>query len=172
MRPRPILWFVVSLLCLLGAAYCWRLGNRWAAEKQSAPAATNVPAKKTAIAPRESYSALQRSRVLKKIDDQPVWSVSCLFVKKEHRNHGVSVQLLRAAVAYVKEQGGTIVEGYPVEPKTDRMPDVFAWTGLVSAFRQAGFVECARGSPTRPIMRFEIKKQGMRQRRLPKRRKM
>jgi GNAT superfamily N-acetyltransferase len=109
-----------------------------------------------AVAPRENYPVLERSRVLKRIDDQPVWSVTCLFVKKEHRNKGVSVQLLRAAVAYVQERGGTVVEGYPVEPKAERTADAFAWTGLVSAFRQAGFVECARGSPTRPIMRFEV----------------
>jgi len=118
-----------------------------------------------AIAPRESYPVLERSRVLKRVDDKPVWSVTCLFVKREYRNKGVSVQLLRAALAYVKEQGGTVVEGYPVEPKTDRVPDVFAWTGLVSGFRQAGFVESARRSQTRPIMRFEIKKQGMSKRR-------
>lgn len=111
-----------------------------------------------ALAPRESYPVLERSRVLKRIDEKPVWSVTCLFVTKEHRNQGVSVQLLRAAVAYVKQQGGTVVEGYPVEPKTGTVPDVFAWTGLVSAFQQAGFVECARRSPTRPIMRVEMKK--------------
>src|SRR6185369_1198949 len=35
-----------------------------------------------AIAPRECYPALERSRVLRRIDDRPVWSVTCLFVKK------------------------------------------------------------------------------------------
>jgi GNAT superfamily N-acetyltransferase len=110
-----------------------------------------------AVAPREKYPALERSRVLKRIDDEPVWSVSCLFVDRKHRNKGVSVRLLRAAVEHVKERGGRIVEGYPVEPKSDRMPDTFAWTGLASAFERAGFAECARRSPTRPIMRFEIK---------------
>ncbi|MBW2486837.1 MAG: GNAT family N-acetyltransferase, partial [Deltaproteobacteria bacterium] len=62
-----------------------------------------------------------------------------------------------AAVAHVKKQGGTIVEAYPVEPRKDRMPDVFAWTGLASAYAKAGFVECARRSETRPIMRYFIK---------------
>jgi hypothetical protein len=63
---------------------------------------------------------------------------------------------LRAAIEYVKQQGGKIVEGYPVEPKKDRMPEVFAFTGLASAFKKAGFVECLRRSETRPIMRFYI----------------
>ncbi|HMP03678.1 MAG TPA: GNAT family N-acetyltransferase [Gemmatales bacterium] len=110
------------------------------------------------VAPRESYPVLERSRVLKRIDDEPVWSVTCLFVKKDWRKRRVSVRLLRAAIDYVRACGGSVVEGYPVEPKAVQMPDVFAWTGLVSAFKRAGFVEMARGSPTRPMMRFQIKK--------------
>jgi GNAT superfamily N-acetyltransferase len=111
-----------------------------------------------AVAPRECYPALQRSRVLRPSDDTPVWSVSCLFVAKDYRNRGVSVRLLEAAVAHVRKQGGTVVEGYPVEPKTVPMPAAFAWTGLASAFLKAGFVECARGSATRPIMRRALKR--------------
>lgn len=33
-----------------------------------------------AVAPRETYSFLERSRVLQPLDDEPVWSISCLFV--------------------------------------------------------------------------------------------
>ncbi|MGQ9586419.1 MAG: hypothetical protein ACUVXG_13610 [Anaerolineae bacterium] len=46
------------------------------------------------------------------------------------------------------------MEGYLVEPRQGRVPAVFAYTGLASAFRHAGFVEVARRSETRPIMRF------------------
>jgi len=110
-----------------------------------------------AIAPRETYQALERSRVLKRLDDKPVWSIVCLFIAKPYRRKGVSVQLLRAAADYVRKRGGSIVEGYPVEPRTGAMPDAFAWTGLASAFRQSGFTECARRSDTRPIMRLELR---------------
>jgi GNAT superfamily N-acetyltransferase len=111
-----------------------------------------------AVAPREHYPALERSRVLKKVDETPVWSVSCLFVRKDCRRKGVSVALLRGAIEYVRGRAGVIVEGYPVEPRKGEMPAVFAWTGLASAFLQAGFRECARRSETRPIMRHEIKR--------------
>ena len=110
-----------------------------------------------AVAPREEYQALGRSRVLKQVDEVPVWSVSCLFVAKEYRNRGVSVALLKAAIDFVAARGGTTVEGYPVEPKADQMPAAFAWTGLASAFKKAGFREHHRGSATRPIMRYAIK---------------
>jgi len=109
------------------------------------------------VAPRETYPALERSRVLKRIDDRPVWSIVCLFVAKPFRGQGVSVKLLRAAVEFAKDHGATIVEGYPIEPRTTRMPDAFAFTGVTSAFRQAGFVEVLRRSETRPIMRCLIK---------------
>ncbi len=110
------------------------------------------------VAPRADYSALERSRILKPVDDRPVWSVVCFFVEKAHRGSGVSVELLRAAVAHAKRHGARIVEGYPVEPKQDRMPDAFVWFGLASAFERAGFEEVARRSETRPIMRFHIQK--------------
>ena len=115
--------------------------------------ADGVPVGWCAVAPREEYSYLARARVLKPIDDTPVWSVSCLFVARPFRRSGVSVQLLRAAVAFAGRHGATVVEGYPVEAKSASMPDVFAWTGVASAFLAAGFHEAARQSPTRPIMR-------------------
>lgn len=109
-----------------------------------------------AVAPRTEYPALDRSRILKPVDDEPVWSVSCLFVRKDHRRKGLSVRLLKAAVAHVRDRGGRVVEGYPVEPRSDDMPAAFAWTGLASAYLAAGFEEVARRSDTRPIMRCAI----------------
>lgn len=109
-----------------------------------------------AVAPREVYERLENSRVLTRIDDQPVWSVTCFFVAKPFRRAGVSTQLLKAAVAHAAKFGGIIVEGYPVEPRKDPMPDVFAFTGIGSAFRKAGFKEVARRSSSRPIMRIEL----------------
>jgi GNAT superfamily N-acetyltransferase len=109
-----------------------------------------------ALGPRESYPVLARSRVLKPVDDQPVWSVVCFFVSRPYRGKGVTVELLRAAVQYAKRRGARIVEGYPTEPKKTPMPDAFAWTGLAGGFREAGFTEVARRSPTRPIMRCRV----------------
>jgi GNAT superfamily N-acetyltransferase len=109
-----------------------------------------------ALAPREVYPALERSRILQRLDDKRVWSIACLFVDRAFRRKGVSVQLLKAAIQHVGQNGGKILEGYPQDPKKDPMPDVFAHTGLVSAFRDAGFTEQLRRSPTRPIMRCAL----------------
>lgn len=110
-----------------------------------------------AIAPRSRYPALARSRVLKPVDDRPCWSVACLFIDKSWRRKGVSGALLRAAVDHAGSQGAQCVEGYPVEPEGDKtIPPAFAWTGIPSAFRRAGFKEVLRRSPRRPIMRIEL----------------
>jgi len=110
------------------------------------------------VAPRETYPVLERSRILKRVDDEPVWSIVCFFVAKPFRGKGVNRKLLRAAIEHVRKQGGKIVEAYPVEPKKDRIPDVFAYTGLASTFRNAGFVEVLRRSETRPIMRYVLER--------------
>jgi GNAT superfamily N-acetyltransferase len=109
-----------------------------------------------AVAPRESYVGLETSRLLKPVDDKSVWSISCLFVKRPYRRQGISAQLLRAAVDFAVKQGATVVEGYPVEPSMEKMPDPFLWHGIPSAFKAAGFKEVLRRSKSRPIMRFEI----------------
>ena len=109
-----------------------------------------------AVAPREEYVALERSRILKPVDDRPVWSISCLFVKKPYRRKGFSARLLRAAVDFAGSHGAKMVEGYPTEPNMEKMPDPFLWHGTSSAFTAAGFKEVLRRSPTRPIMRFDI----------------
>lgn len=108
------------------------------------------------IAPRERFPVLERSRILKRVDDKPVWSIVCFFVAKPFRRKGVTVKLLQAAVEYAKKQGALIIEGYPVEPKKPVIPDIFAYTGLVSTFRTNGFEEVLRRSETRPIMRYIV----------------
>ena len=111
-----------------------------------------------AIAPRSKYSALSRSRILRKIDDRACWSIACLFIEKVYREKGVSTGLLTAASEYAKSQGAELVEGYPVEPKSgEKIPQAFAWTGIARAFLRTGFKEVLRRSPTRPIMRKELK---------------
>ncbi len=111
-----------------------------------------------AVAPREEYPGLGRSRILKPIDEKPVWSVTCFFVRRDHRFKGVTTQLLRAAARFAAGNGAQILEGYPTAPSSEgAMPGAFAWTGLASAFLKAGFKEVARRSPTRPIMRRALR---------------
>lgn len=115
------------------------------------------PAGWVALAPREVYPRLARSRTLKPIDDKPVWSVTCFFVARPNRRQGLTVQLLEAAADFAKKRGATILEGYPIEPGSGPMADAWVFTGVAAAFRRAGFREAARPSKTRPIMRRTLR---------------
>ncbi len=107
------------------------------------------------VAPREAFPALERSRSLRPIDDQPVWSVVCFFVAKPFRRRGITVKLLEQVVEYVRSRGGKVVEGYPDRPPKSGA-DAWFYMGLASAFLKAGFVEVARPSKTRSIMRYQL----------------
>jgi GNAT superfamily N-acetyltransferase len=110
-----------------------------------------------AVAPRSDYPALSRSRILKPVDDTPVWSVTCFFVQKNWRRQGLTRKLLAAASRFARENGAKIIEGYPTEPRKGDVADVFVFTGLASAFHAEGFEEAARRSPSRPIMRRTLR---------------
>ncbi len=109
-----------------------------------------------ALAPREKYRRLEKSRVLKPVDDRPVWSAPCFFTAKDARGKGVTPALLEAAAAHAKKAGAKILEGYPVDTKGKKVPDAFVWWGLSGAFEKAGFKEVARRSKVRPIMRRRL----------------
>jgi len=106
-----------------------------------------------AVAPRDRFTRLARSRVVAPVDDKSVWSVPCFFIHRDYRGQGISVALLNAAAEHVRKKHGTIVEGYPVDPRGKRYADTFAYYGLVATFKKAGFREVARRSESRPIMR-------------------
>ena len=110
------------------------------------------------VAPRAAFPRLERSRVLKPLDDEAVWSVSCFLIQRAYRNSGLSVALLRAAADFVHGQGGRLLEGYPIDPRPEQRPypAAYAWTGFAPAFLAAGFREVARRSPSRPIMRKRL----------------
>lgn len=106
-----------------------------------------------AVAPREDYVRLGGSKVLAPVDEKPVWSTPCFFVRKEYRGAGISVKLLRAAVEYAGQNGAKLVEGYPQDLGGKKLPPPFVWTGVLGTFERAGFKEVLRRSKTRPIMR-------------------
>jgi GNAT superfamily N-acetyltransferase len=125
----------------------------------SPPAGGKVPAGWCSVGPRESFPALERSRILKRVDDRPVWSIVCFYIARDYRRRGLMVELLRGAIRYAAAQGAAILEGYPIDLQTEqlwgqklRVPA--GYMGVASAFREAGFEEVGRASDTQLIMRY------------------
>jgi GNAT superfamily N-acetyltransferase len=108
------------------------------------------------LGPREEFLRLERSSVMKPVDDKPVWSIICFVVPAEHRGRGVARALLRGAVDYARRRGATLVEGYPVD-KRGRSNDIDMWFGSKSMYDRAGFKEVARRKPARPIVRRRVR---------------
>jgi len=108
------------------------------------------------LGPREEFAKLERSPVMKPVDDKPVWSVICFVIPSEHRRQGVAHTLLRGAIDYARKHGATLLEAYPVD-KRGRASDDTMWFGAKSMYDRAGFKEVARRKPTRPIVRRRVR---------------
>jgi GNAT superfamily N-acetyltransferase len=104
------------------------------------------------VAPRETLGALERYKALARIDAAPVWAVTCFFLDRSVRRQGVTLGLLRAAVAYASSQGATAIEGYPVEPGAR----LYTYMGAPAIFFQAGFVDVTPAGRDRRVMRYTL----------------
>lgn len=109
-----------------------------------------------ALAPRSDFQKLGRSRIHKPIDQQAVWSIPCTYIDKAFRNQGVSTVLLKGVIQFARKNNISILEAYPTIP-SGRLPDAFAWIGLFSSFKKAGFKIVDQTSQNRPMVRYYIK---------------
>jgi GNAT superfamily N-acetyltransferase len=90
------------------------------------------------IGPRAEITRLARSRLIRPVDDVPVWSIVCVIVRSGHRGQGVTRPLIEGAVAYAASHGAPAVEAYPVDPRA-RMDLTMAFVGIRPMFERAGF---------------------------------
>jgi predicted GNAT family acetyltransferase len=108
------------------------------------------------VAPRQDYGSLERSPLLRRIDDQPVWSIVCFYIPQPERGRGLAAPLVDAAIDYVREQGGEIVEAYPTVGGEGKRAPGAIYMGLPSLFEKAGFKIVQKPSQTRLIMRLDL----------------
>lgn len=106
---------------------------------------------------RSDFLRFETSKIFVPVDDQPVWSIVCFFIHRSHRRKGLMLPLIDAAIQYAASQGAGIIEAYPVDTG-QKISSLSAYAGLAQVFRQAGFVEVARRSEHRPIMRYNVEK--------------
>ena len=114
----------------------------------------STPVAWCSLGPRTMFPRLQRSPMVKGLDDEHVCSIACIFVSRDHRGAGLLTPILDAVCEYAAGIDYRVAEGYPVEPRAGRRAGAdTAMTGIASAFRDAGFEEVARPRKDRPIMR-------------------
>ena len=66
-------------------------------------------------APRADLDWLARGRYFRPVDELPVWSVPCFYVRRTHRGRGVMGALIDAAVGVAESAGAPALEAYPVD---------------------------------------------------------
>ncbi|MHA2171376.1 MAG: GNAT family N-acetyltransferase [Candidatus Kariarchaeaceae archaeon] len=93
------------------------------------------------ISPRNTFDRLVKSRVIKSVDDKPVWSIVCFFIHKDFRGLGVASGLIRGAIKYCNDIRIPAIESYPVDLDQEQIDPNLAYVGTVSMFEKAGFVE-------------------------------
>ena len=112
------------------------------------------------VGPRTRQVRLSRTRTYASShedwDDDSVWAVSCFVVRKEFRGQGLNAKLLDAAVAFAREHGARVLEAYPVDPAATKKRTNDLYHGVVSTFRDAGFLEVARPKPDVAIVALDL----------------
>jgi GNAT superfamily N-acetyltransferase len=102
---------------------------------------------------RDALPWLDRSWRLRRVDDVPVWSISCFYIRKGYRKQGITSALIAASLKAAKRAGAPALEAYPLDAD---LTGSSSWTGYASTFARAGFSIVGRHTPPRPIMRHDL----------------
>ena len=107
------------------------------------------------LAPRAELAWLASTRFLGPVDDLPVWSVPCFYVRRSYRGRGGHGAQIDGAIAAAAAAGAPALEAYPVDPDAaGHTGNLFS--GLVPAFTRRGFREVARRRGDRPVLRYDF----------------
>lgn len=100
------------------------------------------------VAPRNTFTRLRDDQQ----DEEGVWSVTCFFVRRDHRGEGLAGRLLDAAAELARRSGARALEGYPVDPDSPS----YRHMGFTPMFEDRGFREVARAGSRRHVLRLEF----------------
>jgi GNAT superfamily N-acetyltransferase len=115
-----------------------------------------IPVAWCRVVERRSLPGLANSRFFKTdLDIDGVWSLPCFVVRAPYRRRGLTEVLVRAAIEFVHDLGGSILEAYPWDTSESK-PSSTVYTGLASTFERLGFEVVQRTAPHKPMMRLTI----------------
>ncbi|GAA2424336.1 GNAT family N-acetyltransferase [Streptomyces pulveraceus] len=115
-----------------------------------------------AVQPRTAYPKLRTSRVVwagrdEDKDDDGVWAVTCLVVRRGYRGRGLTYPLAAAAVAHARDRGARALEAYPMVTHPGKQ---ITWGelhgGAHQVFEEAGLKEVTRPTVRRSVMRIDF----------------
>ncbi|TWH01253.1 Sortase and related acyltransferases [Mesorhizobium sp. J18] len=154
-----------------GPSYCWCMAWRPMSDRQTASNADRKAAISAlvetgkpigilaydgagkavgwcSVAPRETFRKLSPQQ---NDEQEGIWSITCFFVRREHRGTGLSSALLDAAVNHALGQGAKAVEAYPVDPESPS----YRFMGFKAMFAAHGFRQTGKAGSRRYVMLLE-----------------
>ena len=105
---------------------------------------------------REELPRPGRGKVYQTLEPIPpdalVWRITCFFVDREFRRRGVAKFALSRVLQRIREEGGGIVEAFPVTSSKAYTK----WFGNVSMYSEHGFMEVAAIGKSNVLMRCVV----------------
>ncbi len=107
--------------------------------------------------PEELPRIYHRKEYEDAFDEAPPYRLTCFFVDRDHRRDGVAELALRGALDLIADEGGGVVEAYPVTVVPGkRISSSFLFSGTREMFRRAGFDEVRSLGTKRTVMRTSV----------------
>ncbi len=111
--------------------------------------------------PREELPRIDARRTYRKVappvSASKLWRITCFFLDPKHRGHGVAKLALNAALRSIRDQGGGVVEAYPVVSAGMAAVPEWRWFGTPSMFRREGFETVVRLGTSGVLMRKTVR---------------
>ncbi len=101
------------------------------------------------IAPRDTYRRLGGPEAAR---TEVVWSLACMYLRRQIRGEGLGRELIAAAIAHARKHNADTLEAYPVAPSSPS----YRFMGFVPAFEGFGFVEVGKAGTRRHVMRLTL----------------
>jgi GNAT superfamily N-acetyltransferase len=118
---------------------------------------TTKPVGWVAVGPRRSVARFDAARTSRSPDSdgEGIFAITCFYIRSGYRGRGLMTVLAAAAVDFARQAGASALDVCAID--TERK---LIWgegfVGLAAVFKRLGFVEIARRTPTRPLMRLRL----------------
>jgi GNAT superfamily N-acetyltransferase len=99
------------------------------------------------LTPRDALALLNTVKEFRRVDDELVWSLSCLYIRTGYRRRRITTSLIQFAIQRAKDAGVSILEAYPVDRALYILDFVYRLSVDVPAARVQGRGVPCSGAP-------------------------
>ena len=85
-----------------------------------------------------------------------LWSLTCFFIRSDHRKQAGFAAVLSAAEGHAATCGATMIEAYPVDPDSPS----YRFSGFLPSFQKAGYQLVGRVGLRRHVVRKPLQPAG------------